>query len=482
MVNAALESIGEALDEIDPQRSFVRIKGILARLLKEVNPEIRVKVTTYFNHTHVPDMVVSWPLDPDLGDRYLYLRTTTDIDDLFHDMQFLAPEDRPIVLSLGDFTPSNDARTLHHSSMERHALVLDLAALSVLTAHTGEHSAGRLASRAIIEGGQGLLDERDAEELSSRVTSGVRGARIGDRTTTDAAIESASSSLFPVAAQRLTAFLTSLWQGTGLPATALENAPRRGFDLDASSLTYLLEGDEIEDAEFWDRMVRRIALPQVLQSRIPDTPNFQHLMDQAMDVWRARACAVMHGPSAIARSGDHPWRWTVDSGLLKLHARDFRVHVAQKRAALNVRETYSLPPYELVIERIRTLDMRVSGITLINGSEKATYQGKGRDVLADSQLYHLSEALGPGSVVKEIEARIGLSAIVKYSFESRAANAKSPRVDVPLRELIDTSIRLFADFSNESYRHNDLDPPIGDLDGIEVRFRGELPEAPEGEG
>ncbi|MCC5032612.1 hypothetical protein DMH02_004940 [Streptomyces sp. WAC 00631] len=477
-MNATLASIGEALDEADLERSFLRIKKILVHILKEIDPRVQATVTTYFNHTHVPDIAITWPSDLSLGSRYLYMRTAIDPDTLLFDMQYLAPEDRPIMLSLGQFAPSSSVQALEDVALERHALVLDLPALSVLTSYTGGHSADRLTSRAIIEGGQGALDGNGAESLKNELSAGVRGARHGDLAAAGTAIESTSNFFFPPVGQRLVAFMDTLWQGTGRPKMDARIAPSTDSVLDASSLTYLLEGDEIEDVNVWQHAARQVTLPRILQGQSSDTPNFQRLMGQAMDIWHARACAVIHEP--IPRFPNSPTHWTVESGVLVLHTPHLRVHVAQRQGDLDVREHAHLPPYESLAERIQTLDITVSGITLINGKDKATYQGRGRSIPPESLIFHLSQTLDPGSVVKDIEARIRLGPLMKFNFSARTATVKSSRTDVLLRDLIETSIRLFADYSAEQIRYgnsNPYFPSIGELD-----IRTDLSGHPETEG
>ncbi|MFG2792598.1 hypothetical protein [Streptomyces sp. NPDC048419] len=443
-----------------------------------MNPQIHVKTTTYFNHTHVPDMVAYWPDDADTGERYIYLRTTTNPDDLRHDISCLARENRPVILVLGDFESADDARELHSSSVERDTLVLDLAALSALTSNSATDPLYGLISNAVIEGGRGVLDEHGAARLANTVTSGVRAARHGDAVGTDEAIGLAATALTPVAAQRMAALLTTLWQGSGSTLTALERAPRYIPHLDELSLTYLLKSEEITDDEFWIRIAQRVTLPELLQTEMYDSANLQHLMHNSLTLWEARTCSVIPSTFATARL-EAQWRWSVSSGILTLHASGFRLRVAPKLTQLNANTEHDLPPFELIRERLSLLRMGLKAITLMNGGEKASYHGKVLGVLHSTQLDYISEALGPGAVVRDIETWTRSGVPLKCNFSTRAAHVKSPRGSVVLKDLIETSVRLFSDLSQDEESH--FGEMIRQSHDFDMRPRGDLPTLPESE-
>ncbi|MBP5879056.1 hypothetical protein F3K37_32940 [Streptomyces sp. LBUM 1477] len=306
-MNAVASSIAEALEADDPYRSFAEIKRLLEQHLRQINPQIRTRRTGYYNHTHMPDLVMRWPHDDDLSDRYVYLRSTTDADELGFDIRRLARQDRPIVLALGSLRPSFDARTLDSLAIDHHTLVLDLAAFAELTAgESADAALRRLIANTVIEGGQGLLDERSVSRLARAMTTGAQAARRGEREGTEDALAFASDTLSPPIARRLTAFLGTLWRASGAPVAALERAPKYPQQLDESSLDYLLEGQEIPDGNFWSRIAREITLTDLLRhGRITATDNLQHLMRAALSTWNARVCGV--APSSVAaRRGAAP--------------------------------------------------------------------------------------------------------------------------------------------------------------------------------
>ncbi|WP_148663833.1 hypothetical protein [Streptomyces ambofaciens] len=450
-MNAIALSIAEALEADDPYRSFAEIKRIFEQHLRQINPQIRTRRTGYYNHTHMPDLVMRWPHD-DLSDRYVYLRSTTDTDELLFDIRRLARQDRPIVLALGALRPSFDARALDSLAIDHRTLVLDLAAFAELTSGESADAALRhLIANTVIEGGQGLLDVRSVSRLARAMTTGVQAARRGEREGTEDALAFASETLSPSIARRLTAFLGTLWRASGAPVAALERAPRYPQQLDELSLDYLLEGQEIPDGNFWSRIANEITLTDLLRhGRITATDNLQHLMRAALSTWNARVCGV--APSSVAARRDAaPLHWTKGEGALSFDAPGFVLTLAQKVDHLTssaARAAYELPALDEVGNRLPLLGLSLKAITLVNGGGKVAYEGE-VGALHGDRLRHLSESLGPGTLVKNLEALPPSGVPVRYNFSTQTASVKPPRGSVPLLELVNTSIRLFTDLSRE---------------------------------
>src|SRR3954465_13182656 len=58
---STLESrVADALLDPNPRESESRVKATVADALGDFDPSAKLTVTTYFNHTYAPDMVMSW--------------------------------------------------------------------------------------------------------------------------------------------------------------------------------------------------------------------------------------------------------------------------------------------------------------------------------------------------------------------------------------------------------------------------------------
>ncbi|MFI8849007.1 hypothetical protein ACIGW3_02215 [Streptomyces sp. NPDC053499] len=173
-------------------------------------------------------------------------------------------------------------------------------------------------------------------------------------------------------------------------------------------------------------------------------------MRAALSTWNARVCGV--APSSVAaRRGVALLPWTKGEGVLSFDAPGFVLTLAQKVDHLPssaARAAYELPALDEVGNRLPLLGLSLKAITLVNGGGKVAYDGE-VDALHWDRLRLLSESLGPGTLVKTLEAALPPSGVpVRYNFSTRTASVKPPRGSVPLLELVNTSIRLFTDPSH----------------------------------
>ncbi|MGX1027408.1 hypothetical protein [Streptomyces sp. SAI-097] len=170
-------------------------------------------------------------------------------------------------------------------------------------------------------------------------------------------------------------------------------------------------------------------------------------------------------------------------GALSFDAPGFVLTLAQKVAHLTssvARAAYELSALDEVGHRLPLLGLSLKAITLVNGGGKVAYEGDVGAMHGD-RLRHLSESLGPGTLVRTLEAALPPSGVpVRYNFSTRIASVKPPRGSVPLLELVNTSIRLFTDLSPaEEERLTELIPSDGRTlhAGIDHDMQGTEPPA-----
>ncbi|WP_404868196.1 hypothetical protein ACI1MP_08275 [Kitasatospora griseola] len=75
------------------------------------------------------------------------------------------------------------------------------------------------------------------------------------------------------------------------------------------------------------------------------------------------------------------------------------------------------------------------------------YDSPGDNVVHDSQLAGISEALGQAEAVIEADAPTPSGVVLHCSFTYRLASARGARSHVPLDELIGTTARLLSDLT-----------------------------------
>ncbi|WP_394436109.1 hypothetical protein [Streptomyces sp. SGAir0957] len=446
MVNVVEQSIARALDEPDDRDMIDGVKGAVARHLRSLDPHARVTTTDFFNHTHVPDMVVEWPDRDRTPRRFIYLRTTSNRYELEDDLQRLPTQNSPVLLTLGELRNADEPETSRLRPDGDPKLLLDAPALGTLEPRAESPGLPHLASRSLLEGGRGKLDGPAAEEFLNTVSQGAEAARAGDPGPTREAVEALAARMTDDVSDRMAAFLAALWQGGGSTLASFPGPPRVLGHLDETALTYLLESEEIPDPRFWDRVVRMITLPALLRTAVADSDNLQHLMRQAIQLWTSRVCMVVPEPAA---PGAGPWKWSIRAGQLILQTPSFRVLVAQSRRQLPAAEEYELPLLEEVRARADRFTIPLTSLSMIVTNRHVGYGGPGDDIAHDAQLDGISDALGQAEGVIAADAKVTTGATLHCLFGARTASARGTRTQVRLDALFGTTTRMLLSLSED---------------------------------
>lgn len=158
------EALRSAADVHDGLKYIDRVKTVVRRQLSDVDPAAKIEDTHYFNHSAIPDFVVTWP--GERGERGVYLRDSYASIAAGEDARYLDDSD-PMLLSLE--TVRADARrelTGSASDLEGSAQQTEEAAESTVFAFgpmTGE--SGEMAETAAGPRGRALLTDVLAVEM-----------------------------------------------------------------------------------------------------------------------------------------------------------------------------------------------------------------------------------------------------------------------------------------------------------------------------
>jgi hypothetical protein len=187
-VNRFARTVTElADDDYDPRQRISTIKGAVIDHLRTTDERVKVAVTDHFNHSYVPDLILSWPDEPE--PRYVYLRTSFRSSDLLRDIDLLARE-RPILMPLAPIDGVDDdaVSALESASHDRRTLVTDPYGLEAFGEETVTQPVVSLLSHAILQGGRGLFPSGRARQISGAVGAGFAGAQHADYDATSAAL------------------------------------------------------------------------------------------------------------------------------------------------------------------------------------------------------------------------------------------------------------------------------------------------------
>ena len=185
-----VETLNAAKDTRDAEAYVSRVKSAVISELSSLDSSAIVDDTGYFNHSAIPDLVLTWPKEK--ATRAIFLRhsyqSVIDADDV----AFLARE-RPVFMSL-DTREHDDRRAeeqLRETPDSDRSLLTDPTAVDVIGGDTRTaNPLSDLVRANFIRGGRGLIDEGRAASLVDSSPDGEsvkRSGLIAESFTEDAA-------------------------------------------------------------------------------------------------------------------------------------------------------------------------------------------------------------------------------------------------------------------------------------------------------
>ncbi|MET9812424.1 hypothetical protein [Streptomyces sp. NPDC006355] len=439
MVTPVAPEIDSALDHPDPRQAVERVKDVVQRRLLDVYPTARIMRTDFFNHTYVPDLLMTWSSGTRKSERRVYLRASSDPGLLASDVQLFEREQQPLMVPLAHLGSGPSREQLETVAEEHHTLVLDPSGLGALPTRTPTRTPTALASDAIVEGGRGIMGERQVERFLQTVGSGVEAAREGQADPTRLALSEVSRHTVPDVSRRMATLMAAMWQGSGRSLSEFPSNVPHQSSLDETSLSLLLSSAEITDEAFWRRIRPLVDAKTLLRTDITDTPNLQWLMRSAVQAWKGHVCMVVDREASGAGNG---WRWLIDHGHLGLRGPGFVAFLASSRKDLDAPEEYAAPLLAEVRDRAARFAIPLTSIRMLMTNRSIGYDAPGEDVTHDPQLDGISAALGQEEGVVEAQALTTSRIPLRCNFVSRTASPPGARALVPYAELLGTTLRL----------------------------------------
>lgn len=367
--------------------SVANVKRTIVRVLAQLDQRATITDTQYFNHSFVPDFVVTWA-DPARSPRDIFLRLADTPTALIDDLRFLSlSSGHPLFIGLaGSEASANDDLELSQALAARGAMAADSAAVEELAVGpTGDFS--QVVPAALLRGGQGLVREQTAEVLVESASGFFDAAREHQP---EALTESSAEivrHLEPTEAGRLMRFGRVVWEATGGdPASYPAATDLAGLDDDG--LRFLLEEGPGDDAEFWRAVGRTVTVERIVALGLTDSPNLTPLVNANADRLLARTLMVK---GRQARLTDPQIRWVVEAASIGLRGYDFTAYFAARGSDLTA-EPDEAQGARIDEAREATRDVRVEEVTLrtAEGKKVAITAAESFDLATDEIL----EALG----------------------------------------------------------------------------------------
>ncbi|GAA4413813.1 hypothetical protein ACFQV2_37070 [Actinokineospora soli] len=437
--------IGHALELSQPQAAIDGVKAAVTDELKALDPKIEVVRTDYFNHTYIPDLVIRWPRESSTFERYVYLRSNSDIDYLAEEVGIVS-ENKPIVFGLDTFPAagptSPEMRRLSQSLRHSDTLVTDADSLSVF-ARNDSSRFRQLTSSAITKGGRGVIDEQTATSASEDLDAGFDGAMRVDRESTSRGVSTLDLLLAPQFSNRISRLLQAIWVGAG---GRLEDYPGKTSltaEISDDSLQFLFDLDvEIVNAEFWGRVGRFVELEQLSRLLLPNgSSNFTRFMKVNHNNMWARCCRLSMRHATLDRDENDRF-WFIDNGNVGLNVGNHAVYVAQKTDKLGNVQPVGSDAISVAALKKRARNLVVRDAEFYSGKLTVRFSSDdGQGLLADDQLDTLVSQLDDGAAVKKIEVTLPGGRHMTFDFGISTSTGRT-QTRLAIKEIVSMTLQL----------------------------------------
>lgn len=384
----------------DSASSIDAIQASVVAKFEKADAAVNVRRTGYFNHTYAPDLVLRWASAKD--ERHVFIRTSDSARYLAEDID-LARDRDPIFVPLGGVAeePTSEDEPpveLAAKSRRSRALIAEAQSIEALAPEAGSGAIGKIAARALLQGGSGVILPERAASFGSTISSGFVGALEGNGETTGEAVRETMELLDDLRASQLAELLQVAWIGGGQTGTSFPGLGIASAAVEPEALKLLLDTVEVGDVAFWNRLARGLQLAHFENLTISDEhAGFQMLMRAAAPRLLAKGARAVQ---LDAEPLDSP-RWAVNDGRLSLAFRDARLEfVARSIEDFISSGVGTSPSVRVFVDRARGADLKVMRVTLSSRGRRLEYLSEdGTSVTGDERLIALESDIGAGATI-----------------------------------------------------------------------------------
>lgn len=346
-----------AADEITDLDAYeFAVKTAVKSAVRELDPSASIEDTRYFNHSAVPDFVLSWGRKQT---RPLFIRRSFEEVEAGNDVDHFS-ESEPVILAA---SASDEGGGEARATLRRKINATNGRGKGTLVA-----SAGALDSLSPI-------DERTANPMSSllsgQVLPSARGVLDEARARTFAdpepeVVEQLLVENFPEES------LYGLRAAVDLVTAALSPdiiVPLEGDSVPLAQLRQILpwlltNADVRQDEFFWASLARRVDLPALqASSSVLEGLDLTRLCTPGSEVWSAsRAARSAQASWAIAEDGSPVVGWFIREGLLTHQAGDEAFWFRTSGRGLQDRETESSATWDRIAPRLNGYQLLEVGL------------------------------------------------------------------------------------------------------------------------
>lgn len=341
------EQIAAALDTDDALEAGARVHKVVLAEMRSLDPSANAEVTGYFNHSYVPDLMVSWKDGSRSVERPVFLRHSLRSSRASGDLdRFERPAQTAFFLSLAQDEPAEDTHAVRAVAAQRtdsRVVVTTVPALDELSKESEEPDPVLgLVRASVIRSAKGAIVEDDVAKL---VLPRERRIEPGDLRAFSQTVSAAFTEDAVVRISRV----------FGIVEQALAEEPDTEVLLTSGALTeieirellpYLLQLEGVtRSRNFWISVARLINLSDIerLWSTFGEL-DLTPLASAGSSVWRAKRVQLTQRAEAINdEEFDRTPRWSILGSLLAAEVGDWRLTFAHQPTKLKFKGRNALP-------------------------------------------------------------------------------------------------------------------------------------------
>lgn len=428
----------------DPARNVTAIKNAVSDRLQRSDAGISIKTTDYFNHTYAPDLIIRWPDDG--STRNVFLRTTTNPEYLREDIAF-ASSAKAMFVPLASLNGGEPAQALEQESKSASALVATPGTIATFADMRRDSPVVGVLSRAVLQGGRGVIDQDHARRASVAVDQGFTAAQRADVETTREAVVAAEDLLGPAHSDAVTRLLHAVWLGSGASSSAFPGESGVTAHLDANSLQILLSMPLSAGEDFWRRIGKDVTLDRLCDVVDVDarSDSLQMLVNLNLDRFRAKGCRVADRADQLG-DVNYAVRWFVRNKMLGLQSRRYNAFFSPSGVPAAEPSESSAREVSLdeLIDRARAAEVKVSEVVLeANNGRQIDYKAPvDSDIASDEILRDLGELLRDDSSVVSAMLPLGIAnRQIRCDLKNRTATGRTV-AKYYLQEFLGTALPI----------------------------------------
>lgn len=419
---------------LDAASSIDAVQQEIIESFTQVDSNVGVHKTGYFNHTYTPDLVLQWPGQK--AERHVFLRASDNEGYLREDIDLLGDKD-PIFVPLNGLS-DRDEEQLAHASEDGSVATLETAsrtARALITEPRSIRALGEttpqvqriksLSARAVLQGGAGVISPEFASSFNEAIAGGFRGALLGDEAATSDAVRLTFDVLDETRTAQLNELLQAAWVGGGQVSSSFPGVGFPGSALEPEALLLLLDTVSVDDNEFWQRLARNLEMKHFSGLTIAaQNEGFQQLMRAAAPRLRAKAARTV-GVDASANASAAVW--ALNKGVLSLGLGRARLDFAARSVTDFGAEGYEASPsVRSFVKRAKGAELDVRRVVLSDGDRSLEYVSEdGTSVVDDARIQSIAEDFDGSTVARAVVAVEGRDLGIAFDSSTGSGHTRS---------------------------------------------------------